>query len=81
MPSASLVAYKAAEYWQLFGQACGNTPGDVDDDGIIGVTDITQLIDSLMGAGQSTPRANVDGDGSVSIIDVTILIDMILGVN
>lgn len=56
-------------------------PGDVDDDGKVGIADVTALIDYLL-SGNSVvldmDAADVDGDGNVSIADVTELIDFIL---
>jgi hypothetical protein len=56
-------------------------PGDVDGDGVIGIDDITALIDHILNSEATTvsPGADVDGDGIISIDDVTVLIDMLLG--
>ena len=55
--------------------------GDVNLDGKVTISDVTGLIDYVLG-GDVTPfsRANADlnGDGKVSIADVTALIDLIL---
>lgn len=56
--------------------------GDVDDDGSIGISDVSVLIDYLLGinpAEFNALNADVDEDGDISISDVTELIDMILG--
>lgn len=57
-------------------------PGDVNDDGKLGIDDVTDLIDLLL-AGNSTgnDQADVDADGRISIEDVTTLIDFLLSGN
>ena len=59
-----------------------NLPGDVNDDGKLGIDDVTDLIDLLL-AGNSTgnDQADVDADGRISIEDVTTLIDFLLSGN
>ncbi len=55
--------------------------GDVDNDGTLGISDVTALID-LIFYGQADAdtlqRADVDGDGVIGIADVTGLVDLIL---
>lgn len=83
VPSASLNSYKGTDYWNLFFQAYGNTPGDVNGDGNISINDVTVLIDVLLGGSDSAIPSNMDvnGDGNVSIGDATALIDMLLSNN
>ena len=55
--------------------------GDVDNDGEVGIGDVTALIDILLGSHADAAtllRADVDNDGEVSINDVTALIDILL---
>lgn len=54
--------------------------GDVDGDGTIGITDVTDLIDILLKSADHSYsiNADVDGDGVISISDVTTLIDLLL---
>ena len=58
-------------------------PGDVDGDGVVNISDVTALIDYLLGA--SSPidmdNADVDADGHINISDVTTLIDKLLSGN
>ena len=55
------------------------TPGDVNGDGQVNISDVTDLIDLLLaGTGAGNAAADVNGDGQVSISDVTDLIDMLL---
>ncbi len=56
--------------------------GDVNDDGIISIGDVTTLIDYLMDSGGlviNTVNADLNTDQSITIADVTGLIDMLLG--
>ena len=56
--------------------------GDVNCDGYVNISDVTDLIDYLLsGDGNSVSQTNADcdKDGSVNIADVTTLIDYLLG--
>ena len=56
--------------------------GDVNCDGFVNISDVTDLIDYLLsGNGDSVSKTNADcdKDGSVNIADVTTLIDYLLG--
>ena len=58
--------------------------GDVNHDGKVNITDVTDLIDYLLHNEKSTICticADVDGDGFVKIADVTVLIDLMLSRN
>ena len=54
--------------------------GDVDKDGYVGISDVTALIDYLLGGNDDINllAADVGGDGRIDIADVTELIDLIL---
>ncbi len=55
--------------------------GDVNKDGEVTISDVTALIDYLLGGDESTINvlaANVNGDDGVTIADVTALIDLLL---
>ena len=55
--------------------------GDVDGDNRVTISDVTDLIDHLLGAYDPSfaiGDADVDGDGRITISDVTELIDMLL---
>ncbi len=56
-------------------------PGDVDDNGILSIKDVTMLIDYIMEITElpNDLNADVNEDGIISIDDVTKLIDMLLG--
>ena len=53
--------------------------GDVNDDGVVGIVDVTTLIDYLLGGGDiNEANADVTGDNAIGIADVAALIDLIL---
>lgn len=55
--------------------------GDVNNDGMVSIADVTALIDYLLSgnaASVSQDNADIDGDGQISIGDVTALIDLLL---
>ena len=56
-------------------------PGDVNGDEIVGIDDVTALIDMLLSGSQASEGADVNGDGIIGIDDVTKLIDMLLKSN
>ena len=56
-------------------------PGDVNIDGFVNISDVTQMIDYLLGGEISIfkeANADLNGDDSVTIGDVTALIDLLL---
>ena len=54
--------------------------GDVDGDGIVNVSDVTALINQILGtATYPTERCDIDGNGTINVSDVTALINIILG--
>ena len=60
-------------------QAGGQTyaQGDVNMDGSVNISDVTDLIDMLL-SDNTKPSGDVNGDGSINITDVTDLIDLLL---
>ena len=57
-----------------------STRGDVNGDGNVTISDVTALIDLLLGGGTiNNPAADCNGDSNVTISDVTALIDYLLG--
>ena len=59
-------------------------PGDVDGNGKMNISDVTELIDYLLTRDASSidlGAADVNSDDMVNIVDVTVLIDMILLAN
>ena len=56
-------------------------PGDVNGDGRVNVTDVTALVNMILGViAKNEQTADVNGDGRVNVSDVTALINLILGV-
>lgn len=56
--------------------------GDVNSDGYVNISDITELIDFLLSGNIesiNTDKADTDRDGRINISDVTSLIDYLLG--
>ena len=57
-------------------------PGDVNNDGKVNVSDVTALVNMILGvSAMDQERADVNGDGKVNVSDVTALINIILGVS
>ena len=56
-------------------------PGDVDNDGVITIKDVTMLIDYLLGNTElpNDLNADVNQDGIINIQDTTAIIDLLLG--
>ena len=53
--------------------------GDVNHDHAVNISDVTALIDYLLGSGEvCSVCADVDGEGGINIADVTALIDLLL---
>ena len=52
-------------------------PGDVNGDGEVNISDVSDIIDVILG-GNMTPGADVNGDGEVNISDINAVIDYIL---
>lgn len=66
----------------LPGDDHGYDLGDVNHDHSVSISDVTALIDYLLGGGDiCTICADVNGDKTVTISDVTALIDKLLGGN
>ena len=79
VPIGSLEAYQTKYEWPFFQDI--RPLGDADGDGIVGVADVTRIIDYIQsgsGNGFDIGAADTDGDGNVTIDDVTKLIDAIL---
>ncbi len=90
VPMRSLELYMNAEGWSNFqhieGLDTGDDSGligDVDNDGEVAISDVSALIDFLLGNNDDicTTCADVDGDTFITIADVSALTDMLLGNN
>lgn len=64
----------------LFGSSQPAMLGDVNNDGKVNISDVTALIDYLLGSTVdiNTKNADLNGDTTINISDVTALIDAIL---
>ena len=57
------------------------TLGDVNDDGVVNITDATMLINLVLNGdplASEHPAADMNGDGEISISDITMLINQLL---
>ena len=60
----------------------GNLRGDVNGDGKVNVTDVTALINMILGViPKDEACADINGDSKVNVSDVTALVNIILGVS
>lgn len=56
--------------------------GDVDGNGTVNVSDVTELVNMILGiTAKNAAVADVDGNGVVNVSDVTELVNIILGVS
>ena len=85
VPYGSHEAYRTHDGWGRFANIVSEQvvepvhAGDLNGDGNINISDVTALINLLMGSNpNSNPAADVNGDGNVNISDVTILINMLM---
>lgn len=66
-------------YYTAKGQQIG-TVGDINVDGVVNVSDVTALINKILGTADfSDELCDINADGVVNVSDVTALINMILG--
>ncbi len=71
-------------YTIVFPQEQPYVLGDVNNDGVANINDVTDLIDYLLGLNTgdiNATAADCNTDGAVDINDVTSLIDMLLGIS
>lgn len=55
------------------------TPGDVNDDTLVDIADVSALVSIMLGNAEATDAADVDGDTKVNFADLLKLVKMILG--
>ena len=72
-------SYSDIVYWEICDKPV-TLLGDVNDDGFVGIADVTMLIDYILGADVKINKFNADvvSDELFTIADVTSIIDMIL---
>ena len=81
-----LETYQTAEQWNEYTNIAGDlveptTNGDVNGDGRVNVSDVSALINMILGLeSMNQDLADVNGDGRVNVSDVTALINIILGI-
>lgn len=70
-----------AEHYGIFIDMELPKRGDVNGDGEVNVTDVTALVNIILGSttDYDTAIADVNGDGEVNVTDVTALVNIILG--
>lgn len=81
VPAEAIETYQTTYYWSYFGHIDAiRTPGDLNGDGTITVTDIVNLINMILDAGEEDMPVycDVNGDSVVNIADITALINMLL---
>ena len=84
VPMESLEAYRAHEEWGKIKHIVpflGAGPGDINGDGKLSITDVTDIIAQLLDGGEIPAYCDVNGDGKVTITDVTAMIEMLLNGN
>ena len=52
--------------------------GDVNGDGNVDVSDVTALINMILGTEPMSAKADINGDGKVDVSDITALINLII---
>lgn len=57
----------------------GSIIGDINADGKVDVSDVTELINMILGSQPLSPKADINNDGITNVSDVTALINIILG--
>lgn len=85
VPTGCTAAYQAANIWKKFtlieeeSFPIESIRGDVNGDGIVNISDVTSLIDYLLGSSSTVATgADCNRDGILNISDVTALIDYLL---
>lgn len=76
-------SYTGAEltYHFIQGEISDIIKGDVNGDGAVNVSDVTALVNMILGVQEKDEaRADVDGNGVINVSDVTALVNIILGV-
>ena len=89
-PSSGYRAEAGSAFLQLTNTQAGNTTkvyidrwskatGDINGDGEVNVSDVTALINKILGSSTYTDAVcDINGDGEINVSDVTALINMIL---
>lgn len=86
VPYTTVDTYKTTIYWKNFSNIVGikYKIGDADGDGIVGIGDVTALIDTLLSGNIELicfELADLNCNGRIDIGDVTSIIDMLINGN
>lgn len=83
VPIGTKNVYQVTTPWKDFQnivEEAGNIKGDVNGDGVVNTSDVTTLVNMILGAVvNDLARGDVDGNGSINVSDVTALVNIILG--
>ena len=82
VPTGTKALYQEANNWKEFTNIVEMdfpSIGDVDNDEVVDVADVTTLVSIILGVETGTAAADVDSDGAVDVADVTTLVSIILG--
>ena len=83
VPKGCKQAYASANYWKDFGTITEmdfSIKGDVNEDDVLNVSDVTSIINYLLGT-ETLPdftKADLNDDFEINVSDVTALINLIL---
>jgi len=83
VPKGKAKNYQGKDYWKDLGSIKEKDfieQGDVNQDDQVNISDVTALVNIILGKSTSTaPTIDVNGDGQINISDVTTLVNIILG--
>ena len=80
VPFGCVEAYKKVEGWSHFGEYI--EAGDVNDDGVLNIADVTTLIAYITGQEPKPFKlaaADINGDGNINGEDITSLAESLIG--
>ena len=81
VPKGKIPIYSETDPWSDFTRfsEIAASKGDVNGDGKVNVSDVTALINMILGViPKDNARGDINGDGSVNVSDVTALVNIIL---
>lgn len=85
-PNGEMAINAFRAYFELYGieieGGANDDMGDVNGDGSVTVSDVTMMVDYILGGetdGFIVDNADINGDGTISVSDVTLTVDIILG--
>ena len=53
-------------------------PGDINGDGIVNVSDVTELVNVILATAEKNDACDVNADGTITVSDVTTLVNLII---